>query len=114
MGSRHPNPRLAKIHRCYSVEEIARLFMVHKNSVRSWLRQGLQAIDGQRPTLVRGEEIRLFLVERRTRAKCLAAPAASTVCLAARRKCLLAIWPNALRLATPPARSRAFVRNATG
>ena len=41
MGSRHPNPRLAKIHRSYSVEEIARLFRVHKNTVRAWLRQGL-------------------------------------------------------------------------
>lgn len=69
MGSRHPNSRLAKIHRSYSVEEIARLFLVHKNSVRSWLRQGLKAIDGQRPTLVRGEDIRFFLAERRTRAK---------------------------------------------
>lgn len=69
MGARHPNPRLAKIHRSYSVEEAARLFKVHKNTVRSWLRQGLAAIDGQRPTVVRGEEIRRFLIERRTQAK---------------------------------------------
>jgi phage terminase Nu1 subunit (DNA packaging protein) len=69
MGSRHPNPRLAKIHRSYSVEEIARLFKVHKNTVRAWLRQGLEAIDGQRPTVVRGEEIRRFLSDRRARAK---------------------------------------------
>jgi transposase-like protein len=55
MGARHPNPRLAKIHRSYSVEEIARLFKLHKNTVRAWLRQGLEAIDGQRPTVVRGE-----------------------------------------------------------
>ena len=69
MGSRHPNPRLAKIHRSYSVEEMARLFNVHKNTVRSWLKQGLEAIDGQRPTVVRGDEIRRFLAERRARAK---------------------------------------------
>jgi hypothetical protein len=69
MGSRHPNPRLAKIHRSYSVEEIARLFKVHKNTVRAWLRQGLEAIDGQRPTVARGEAIRCFLTERRARAK---------------------------------------------
>lgn len=69
MGARHPNPRLAKIHRSYSVEEIARLLRVHKNTVRSWLRQGLTAIDGLRPTVVRGEEIRRFLGERRARAK---------------------------------------------
>jgi hypothetical protein len=69
MGFRHPNPRLAKIHRCYSVEEIARLFKLHKNTVRSWLQQGLKAIDGQRPTLVRGEDLRVVLAARRTRAK---------------------------------------------
>lgn len=69
MGTRHPNPRLAKIHRSYSVEEIARLSKVHKNTVRTWLQQGLKAIDGQRPTVVRGEEIRRFLSERRERAK---------------------------------------------
>jgi hypothetical protein len=69
MGSRHPNPRLAKIHRSYSVEEMARLFSVHKNTVRSWFRLGLEAIDGQRPTVVRGDEIRRFLTERRARAK---------------------------------------------
>lgn len=69
MGSRHPDPRLAKIHRSYSVEEIARLFKVHKNTVRNWLQQGLKSIDGQRPTVARGEEIRRFLGERRKRAK---------------------------------------------
>ena len=69
MGSRHPNPRLAKIHRSYSVEEMARLFSIHKNTVRSWFKQGLVPIDGQRPTVVRGEEIRRFLGERRARSK---------------------------------------------
>src|SRR5262245_837841 len=69
MGSRHPNPRLAKIHRSYSVEEMARLFNIHKNTVRNWLKQGLKPIDDQRPTVVRGEELRRFLSDRRTRAK---------------------------------------------
>lgn len=69
MGSRHPNPRLAKVHRSYSVDEMARLFNVHKNTIRSWLKQGLAAIDGQRPTVARGEEVRRFLTDRRARAK---------------------------------------------
>jgi hypothetical protein len=69
MGSRHPNPRLAKIHRSYSVDEMARLFNVHKNTIRSRLKQGLAAIDGQRPTVARGEEVRRFLTDRRARAK---------------------------------------------
>jgi RNase P subunit RPR2 len=69
MGSRHPNPRLAKIHRTYLVEELARLFDVHKNTIRAWFKLGLEAIDGQRPIVVRGVEIRRFLTERRVRAK---------------------------------------------
>jgi len=69
MGARHPNPRFVKIHRSYSVEEIARLFHIHKNTVRNWLRQGLTAIDRQRPTLVLGSELVRFLRERRQSAK---------------------------------------------
>jgi hypothetical protein len=69
MGYRHPNHRLAKIHRCYSVEDLARLFKVHKNTVRNWFKQGLDPIDDQRPILVRGQEVRRFLVERRMGAK---------------------------------------------
>ena len=69
MGARHPNPRLAKIHRSYSVEEVSRLFNLHKNTVRTWLRQGLAAIDGQRPTVIRGVELRRFLTDRRTNAR---------------------------------------------
>jgi transposase-like protein len=52
VGNRHPNPRLVKLHRNYSVEEIARLFDLHKNTVRHWLKQGLAAIDDRRPRLV--------------------------------------------------------------
>jgi hypothetical protein len=69
MGHRHPNPRLVKIHRNYTVEEIARLFAIHKNTVRNWLRQGLTAIDDRRPTLVLGQELSRFLRERRQKAK---------------------------------------------
>ena len=69
MGYRHPNPRLAKIYRSYSVEEVSQLFRVHKNTVRNWLRQGLTAIDEQRPIIIRGMELRRFLTDRRTRAK---------------------------------------------
>jgi hypothetical protein len=69
MGYRHPNPRLAKIHRSYSVEDVSRLFKFHKNTVRTWLKQGLEPIDDQRPVLIRGEKLRRFLSERRTRSK---------------------------------------------
>jgi hypothetical protein len=69
VGARHPNPRLAKIHHSYLVEEVSRLFKIHKNTVRNWLRQGLTAIDRQRPTVIRGVELRRFLIDRRARAR---------------------------------------------
>jgi hypothetical protein len=69
VGYRHPNPRLVKIHRNYSVEEIARLFGLHKNTVRNWLKQKLAAIDDQRPMLILGRELSRFLQERRQRGK---------------------------------------------
>src|SRR5262249_39023615 len=69
MGKRHPNPRLVKIHRSYSVEQIALLLGIHKNTVRHWLKNGLTPIDDHRPTLVLGRELVRFLTERRTCAK---------------------------------------------
>jgi len=69
MGQRHPNPRLAKIHRNYSVEDVSRLFRVHKNTVRNWLGHGLSAIDDRRPILILGAELVRFLTERRIKAK---------------------------------------------
>ena len=74
MGYRHPNPRLAKIHRNYSVEEVSRLFAVHKNTARTWLRQGLKPIDDRRPTVIRGDELRRFLTERRATTKQVCGP----------------------------------------
>jgi len=56
MRVRHPNPRLVTSHRNYSVEDIARLFGVHKNTVRDWLKLGLAAIDDRRPMLILGRE----------------------------------------------------------
>jgi hypothetical protein len=69
MGYRYPQGRRAKIHRTYTVDDLSRLLKIHKNTVRNWLREGLEAIDGQRPTLVRGEAVRRFLDDRRARSK---------------------------------------------
>lgn len=74
MGKRHPNHRLVKIHRNYTVEEVARLFGHHKNSVRTWVKSGLPTIDKQRPMLILGSELVAFLKARRVKNKCTCQP----------------------------------------
>ncbi len=65
MGARNHNHRLVKIHRTYTVEEMANLFCVHRNTVRSWLGCGLATIDTRRPLLVKGSVLAIFLKKRR-------------------------------------------------
>jgi len=69
VSSRHPNHRLVKVYRTYTVEEIAQLFGKHKNTVRNWLREGLTVIDDRRPALVLGSTLVEFLKKRRGRNK---------------------------------------------
>ena len=65
--ARHLNHRLAKIHRNYTVEEVARTWGVHRNTVREWIKQGLKTIDSNRPLLIHGRDLAAFLEERRRR-----------------------------------------------
>jgi hypothetical protein len=69
MKTRHPNPRLAKIHRNYTVEEAANLFGVHRNTVREWIKRGLPICDSKKPMLILGKDLAEFLRERRTKNK---------------------------------------------
>jgi hypothetical protein len=57
------------IHRAYTVEEVAKLLQVHKNTVRGWLWTGLQAIDDRRPTLILGRQLAAFLHARRDQSR---------------------------------------------
>ena len=72
MARRAHSAKLVKIHRKYSVEEIALVVGAHKRTVRNWLRGGLPAIDDRRPLLVLGSALRTFLENRRSkgRTKC--------------------------------------------
>lgn len=74
MKTRRANYRLVKIHRNYTVEDIARLFGRHKNTVRAWLKEGLPTCDGKRPTLILGLALRDFLKAKRAKHKKACAP----------------------------------------
>jgi len=69
MAKRRYNPRLAKIHRSYTVEEVAVLYKAHKNTVRIWIKNGLLTCDGKRPTLILGCHLREYLEQQRKKTK---------------------------------------------
>ena len=69
MGARYPNPGRIKLHYSYQVDELARISGAHRNTVRSWIKQGLPTIDSGRPVLIRGHDAREFLARRRREAK---------------------------------------------
>ena len=69
MGKRHPNHRLVKIHRSYTVEEVAKLLSKHKNTVRNWVKDGLATIDDKRPMLILGRDLVGFIKKRRAKNK---------------------------------------------
>jgi hypothetical protein len=69
MKKRHPNYLHVKIHRNYTVEEIANLFDVHKNTVRGWVKAGLPTSDDKRPMLILGHELAAYLQARRVKNK---------------------------------------------
>ena len=69
MAKRHHNPRLVKIHRNYTVEEIATVLGIHRNTVHRWIKDGLSVIDSKRPKLVHGRELAAFLQARKAKNK---------------------------------------------
>lgn len=69
MPARRVNPNRVKLHRSYSVEELARCLDVHKNTVRHWQAKGLMPIDNGRPVLFQGAAVRDFLTKRNSSRK---------------------------------------------
>jgi hypothetical protein len=63
------NPRLVKTLRTYSVEDVADLFGVHKNTVLNWRKNGLSPIDDRRPMLFSGATLAIFLKAKRIKNK---------------------------------------------
>jgi excisionase family DNA binding protein len=54
------NCRRVKIHRTYTIGEVAALLGVHKHTVRRWIAAGLPTTDAKRPLLINGAELRAF------------------------------------------------------
>ena len=69
MSARHPNPRLAKLARSYTVPQVARLFGKHPGTVLQWIKDGLRPLDSRKPRMISGAELRRFLEMRRARSK---------------------------------------------
>jgi Helix-turn-helix domain len=69
MSAKRINPRLIKLRRSYTVEEVSLRLGVHKNTVRSWQRRGLEPIDKVRPVLFTGKTLRAYLEGKRKAAK---------------------------------------------
>ena len=65
MPRKRTDPRRIRLHQAYSVEEAARALGKHKHTVRNWIDAGLPTVDGCRPVLMHGHELRAFLEVRR-------------------------------------------------
>ncbi len=69
MALRRINPRLAKLHRSYSVPELAALLGAHPHTVRGWIKAGLPTVDRTRPVLIHGSDFQDWWGKRRKVAK---------------------------------------------
>lgn len=63
------NPNRVKINRSYTIEELAAVFGVHKNTVSAWIKNGLPCLKEKRPFLILGGDARSCLQEQRARRK---------------------------------------------
>lgn len=61
--------RRIRLHQAYSIEEAASALGKHKHTISNWIEAGLPTVDGARPILVHGHELRAFLERRRKVAK---------------------------------------------
>ena len=63
------NPNRVKVNRNYTFEELASVFGVHKNTVSTWVKNGLPCLKERRPFLILGGEVKAYLKTRRTSKK---------------------------------------------
>jgi hypothetical protein len=63
--ARRFNCRRVKIHRTYSVAELAALIGAHKQTIARWIAAGLPKTGGKRSFLIHGADIRAFVNARK-------------------------------------------------
>jgi len=66
---RNHNLRLIKLNYSYSIDEIAELLGVHKQTVYEWKKRGLKTIDDTYPALVHGGDLIEFLSKEKSNRK---------------------------------------------
>ena len=64
MSRNRPDRRRVKVHRAYTVDEVARMLVIAKGTVRRWLKNGLPTTDLRKPALIRGPDLADFLRSR--------------------------------------------------
>jgi hypothetical protein len=64
--NRKDSRRGVKIHRNYTVDEVAHNLGITKATVRRWLKNGLPALSERRPTIVLGSDLAQFLSNSKT------------------------------------------------
>jgi hypothetical protein len=74
MGHLRPRLRLAKVHHCYTIAQVAELYECHRNTVRKWLELGLEPIEPKKPILFHGQSLNEFHARRRREGKRPCAP----------------------------------------
>lgn len=63
-----------KAFRCYTIEEAAEVSDVSPRTIRNWAADGLRVMDAERPVLIRGDDLRDFIKEKRQGRKIKTAP----------------------------------------
>lgn len=64
MKKRRHNLSRIREHHAYSAPEVCALLGVHKNTVTAWFRAGLKKMDGNRPYMIYGADLKAFLAAR--------------------------------------------------
>lgn len=68
------DPQRIKGNRTYTVKEAAEQMGVCVVTIRKWIKKGMPVLDKQGPTLIRGEDMRQYLLDRQAKARFKLAP----------------------------------------